>query len=695
MAVVVIDTSTATSPSGLSHQRGLDRTSLDVLWAVFYNGSAYEFWYSTDDGVSWGQDTGATKTPSTALTNGAASLYIDVNNLVHIVWSNRSGSNYYLYYDSGTLNAAHTTITWTTPSELIATASGTPRGEVVAFPRDANTTYVAVAIDSVEAAAGTMVIKIYERTISGLALVQNFVTGFAAGAAGAAMAPSIDFHHTGDGKTISGGTPHIYVVYHTGDTGAGKGIRFRKLVWVGGGWSANTDRGIDESNHADATAGLVSACFDGTRMVMAYRPSGSTSTVKWAERDSGDTTTTARTPTALADGVVQSVSVSYDNLGNGFILASAATSLDPKTVQLTRSSLTWGSWTAIEATTTRSNAATLQRGYSALYVRSLYSRGAGSPYDVVYDRTILAGNTAPSQATWDSPTDNQAADVAETLTLDWTFVDVDPGDSQSAYALRRQIGAASYEYWNAGTSSWGAGETQNTSATTSVTLSASWGADGDGNHKFAVKTWDSGGTVGSYSAELTVIPSGQDNPTISTPADAGTVTTALLTVTWSASTQTAYKAELLNTGATTVHESSGWVTSTATSHVFAYVMTNSTAYKVRITTRNDEGLASDADTNSFTTSFTPPATPTLVVTGGTPTGAIRVAVTNGAGPPATTSVHLYRREGTDSATSIRISLTTGSSPTYDDYAVESGVAYQYQAIGFADSGASATSAWTA
>ena len=696
MAAVTIDTSTSTQPLRWSSQRRIDSCQGGVLWMTHYSGTAFEFWYSTDDGATWAQDTGATITPTSG-TEASIDLFIDLDDYLHVVWQDTSSTTTGLTYRRGTLSAAKTTITWGTATAVESTAG---RASVVAFRKPSGVGWhVAVFAEDAGTEVGVFVARLdatgaFEDTAGNeFNWYSKKGSGFQSGG-GSNMAPCLDFNHTGDGKTVAGNSPHLYCVYHTGTTGANKGIRFRKFVWTGSTYSANTDRGLDESNHADgATNGLLSAAFDGAQVIVGYRPSTATTTVAWVERDAGDTTTTARTPTALADGTVQSVSVSYDKDKNGYILASATTSVDPKHVKYTRSS-SWGSWTAIEATDTRANSASWQRGYSRSYLRCVFARLTASPYDVRYDRTILT-STAPSASTWAAPSDGQASDVAAALLLDWDFVDIDSGDTQSAYAMRRQIGAGAYAYWNAGGSTWDVAEVKNTSTTTSLSLSASWGADGDANHKYAVKTWDSVDLEGSYSSELTVIPSAKDNPTIGTPADAGTYAAALLTVDWTVATQTQYKAELLNAGGTTVLESSGFVTSASLSHTFAYVMSNSTDYKVRITTKNDEGLTSTADTNSFTVSFTPPATPTLVVTGGTPTGAIRVAITNGAGPPATTTVDLYRREGTDSSTSIRIATGLGSSPTYDDYAVESGTAYQYQAIGFAATGASATSAWTA
>ena len=60
--MTIIDTSTAVTASAYSSQRKIDRCQNGVLWATFWNGTStttasLEFWYSSDDGASWTEDT--------------------------------------------------------------------------------------------------------------------------------------------------------------------------------------------------------------------------------------------------------------------------------------------------------------------------------------------------------------------------------------------------------------------------------------------------------------------------------------------------------------------------------------------------------------------------------------------------------------------------------------------------------------
>lgn len=693
--MTTIDTTTFTAATAFSNQRKTDRCQNGVRWAVFAPDAVrFEFWYSTDDGATWTDSTdNVSATGSSHAISG--SLFIDLDDYAHFVYED--GGDGTIYYRRGTPDAACTSWTWSNATQIDSGTSLT-HPDVVAHRE--GTGWVAHIVMGF---TGVTAPKAYYSRVTiaanGTPTVGTlFELGRSSSNVNMSGFPSVDFHHTGDAKTVQGSTPHVYATWQVGQTGAMDGVQFRKATYSGGSWTWGSMRVLDSS--AYAASGRISSAFDGTRVIVAYADSASTSSIKVRERDAADTTTTTRTPTALSDGVVTGLSLSYDDEGDIHLWAVGTTSDDVSRIEYDRSAGSWdGSWTVVTAADALADTLSLKRGYSDTYIDGVVTSGTGSPYDVVSLEYFL--NQPPTAATWDL-TDNQAHDVAETLTLDWTFNDPYPGDTQGKYALRRQIGAGSYEYWNAGTTSWGASEVENTSSTTQVALASSWGSDGDANHKYAVKTWDAAGLEGSYSSELTVIPSAQDNPTISSPADAGTVTAPSVTVTWSASTQTAYKARLLSSASAEL-ESTGWVTSTDTSHTFAYTLANSTDYKVEVTTKNDEGLASDADTNSFSVSFTPPSTPTLTATASDANGYITVAITNpGAG--ATESYNdvfvrvasggradIDRPVGGDG---IRIASGVAVDGSFIDRAVASGTDYEYLVRAVADTGATADSAWT-
>lgn len=234
------------------------------------------------------------------------------------------------------------------------------------------------------------------------------------------------------------------------------------------------------------------------------------------------------------------------------------------------------------------------------------------------------------------------------------------------------------------------------------------GCDGDANHKFAVLVYDVLDTVSPYSAELTVTPSVPAVPVITTPADAGTVASASLTAVWTCTSQATYLVELLNSAGTTVLHSSGVVTdSVGRSYVIPYTLINGTSYKVRVTTVNAEGLTATPDTNSFSVSYTLPATPTVVVTPSTSLAKITVTLTQptpGGGQPTVASIDIFVRcaagrnypdgERPVGGVGIRVGAALPPSTAWVDYP-SAGVAYEYMDRGWADNGTYADSAWTA
>ena len=142
--------------------------------------------------------------------------------------------------------------------------------------------------------------------------------------------------------------------------------------------------------------------------------------------------------------------------------------------------------------------------------------------------------------------------------------------------------------------------------------------------------------------------------------------------------------------------------------VIAYTLVNGTSYKVRVTTVNVEGLTATPDTNSFTTTYTSPATPTVVVSASSSLGKITVTPTQptpGGGQPTVTSIDIFVRlssahtypdlERPVGGAGIRIAAALPPSTAWVDRACSSGIAYEYLVRSWADNGTFADSAWTA
>lgn len=659
-----------------------------------------EIWYSDDQGATWSENTSARFTFHTNFAAGSdmsLGLFVDVDDNVHVAYLGGGLDSYdYVWYRVGA---------------TVGTAGGAFGSEYeianvwgsAAFMKGAS-----LVAHQVVGASGYKVHVGYQTTATGsynmvvrtltldaaLAVTaNNGQTGYATGTA-CEPAPRLDFNHTGDGKTIASSLPHLYACFRYAS-----GLAFVKWTYSGGTWTYGTLRQIDSG-----TTGFFDGAFDGAQFIMAYNLTATNTVVRFGERDAADTTTTARTPTALSDGAMVDLTITHQGFDKSFVIgAIGTTSDDAKYLRFDRTAGTWdGSWTALQTgTATRISAArgTLGRRVDWGWDDSGTSWRHGQ---VIF-------NTAPTAATWVSPVDGAGGDVGAALVLDWAFVDSDAGDSQTAYAMRRQIGAGTLYYWRASDSTWQAAEVKNTETATTLTLASGWGADVDANYKFAVKTWDDIDAAGVYSAELTVVPSVPDLPTITTPTNAATWVTSAMTVIWTATTQTTYLVELLNQAGTAVLWSSGTIASVGLrQHALGYTLLNGVDYQVRVTTANDEGLLGAPDTNTFSVAYTLPATPTVTVTASSVNGYITVASshpTPGGGQPTVTSADVFVRlssahnypdlERPVGGAGIRIAAGLTPGVSFLDRACSSGIAYEYMVRGWADDLTFADSAWTA
>lgn len=482
---------------------------------------------------------------------------------------------------------------------------------------------------------------------NGLILNKRFwtETGTAPGRSGV----SCEVEHNGDGFTSS--TPHLWASW--GRTS----LRMVKLAWQGSsvGWSGPSNHQIIRSGIG--TQDYCAGRYDGAQWLMPVISPDDATKVRVYQRNQANTlTTTFDTPTH-PQGNIRNLSISYDNSNKNIRVFAVGTSAATLYfVDFNRATSTWNSWATVSATAVLGTNATewgVRYGGSSGNARhDVITCHSGSPNTVVH--TAQTVSSTPDTATWDTSTqpyfNGGAADVNASLTLDWNFSDPDPGQGQGSYALSRQIGAGTIQYWNAGTSTWGASEVQNSSATTQVTLASGWGAGTDANHSYKVKVWDSVNTpAAAYSAALVLIPSVKVDPSITTPTAAQVLNTDTVTMTWTAAEQTSYRVRLLtNPGGTVVHDS-GYIVDTALTYTVPVTLPTVTGWTIELTTTNNEGLASTAQTRNFTVVYAaPPAmisTVTPVPASGwmtvTPSSLTAVGV-----QPTIVGADLYRRVAT-------------------------------------------------
>jgi hypothetical protein len=668
--MTTIDTTTSTTGLAFCNGRHIARTSTGRLWVAFNSGSALEFWYSDDDGASFTQNGSAT---IAANASAGFSFFIDVDDHAHVAYQQVGSLIYRRMANIGTATswASAFTVsgTYTQQPDIVAFRDGASWNAVIVATNGSGLYfYVLSAVDS-------------SPTISFLYNVGGDENVY----------PSIDFGHTGDGKTIAGSAPHIYSSFLTTDR-----VYYFKLPYSGGRWIGGNLRAFDV---VGTKATPVSHAFDGTQSVIAYAEG---SAVYVAERDAADTTTTLRTPPALSDGTVTNLSVTYDGAGDIHLWSVGTTSDDVKRIVFYRSEGTWGPWVTEYTGTVVANSLTLKRGYSNAMFDAVFLDGASSPYDVKY--ASLALNVAPTAPTWQAPADNSAQDIDASLPLAWNSNDPDPGETQSAYVLERQVNGGAAEFYNAGGPSWGAGETVNSSVTEGLTLAADWASDGD-SIAYRVKTRDAAGVEGPFSVVRTVVGSTKVEPSLVSPADGGTVTSASVEVTWTATEQTALLVRIL-TDADVQVSTTGKATSTDRMRTPDVVLENGGSYKAEITTWNDDDLASSTDTHSFDVSYTPPATPVLTVS--TSGSAISVAIADPTpvGDQPTVDTHdVFVRVAAGGRQSnertvapgdgIRISTATvPTNGTYLDEKAAGSTDFEYRTLAKATNGTATYSAWT-
>lgn len=441
--MTVIATSTAATATAYSSQRKIDRCSNGVLWAFFVGQfSLLESWCSLDDGVTWTLDD-ATSTINTGYTQlYNASVFIDADDCAHVVWKQKGNTSVgdggpytegYIYYRRGTPNAARTAWTWSAAVQASSGSSSDNYPDVVAHRE--GTGWIAHVIGSQVFSSNTFTWYTPMTITSGGSITKGTTSFIGNGGSGYPSTtptyPSIDFNHTGDGKTVAGSTPHLYAAWSAGAAGAGKGIRFRKATYSAGAWTWGTEREIDSTRYIPSNAYWLPCLFDGTRVVLAGILS--TEDIMLYERDAADTTTTTR---ALVDNAVAGAwladgSFSYDASGNLYLFGRSGgfgSALHCR--KWARSTMTLESAVVVDSASGNQPYVAAKRGYSNRKIEYIYIDGTASPYSVTYDSIDL--NTLPTKPTLVTV---QSPAVAGQADASWQHNDPD-GDPQSKWKYR-------------------------------------------------------------------------------------------------------------------------------------------------------------------------------------------------------------------------------------------------------------------
>jgi hypothetical protein len=211
-----------------------------------------------------------------------------------------------------------------------------------------------------------------------------------------------------------------------------------------------------------------------------------------------------------------------------------------------------------------------------------------------------AVNTPPSAATLTSLTGGVVIDRAAVNRASHTFSDIDVGDSQSKFDLRYRL---------VGSPTW----TTITQTTTNLYYDFPANSLAAGNYERQVLVYDSTGTPATaWSASgFFTAADAPGQPTITAPLNGSTVGVSAMNVTWSAPAQTDYQVQILDAALAVVYDS-GTVTSAFLRQHAVTFPVNGVTRTVQVRVKNN-GLWSTWAQSVVTVSYTPPATPTIVV----------------------------------------------------------------------------------
>jgi hypothetical protein len=364
---------------------------------------------------------------------------------------------------------------------------------------------------------------------------------------------SLDVEHNGNGITAS--NPHVWVTWLKDTT-----IYCVRCTWKGykSGWSTPSKAATVATGRSAERD--VTGRWDGRRFVIMSPNPSANQQMQLFERNSTNSANTA-TRTSPSNGFGSLISpgkaLSYNHVTQDARVFAAINS-SVYWIDYIRATNSWGSWTSTawgDPIGGSKSEFGLRRGtYGTAQYDAYIETGGSSPWTVASQS--LAVNFAPTAPTWVTggagsvDTNGGAFDVSSSLVLDWDFHDPNAADTQQSFALQRQIGAGTIQWWRTSDSTWQLAETFNTSSSTGITLAAAnWvGAGGasDSAHIYKVSVKDSGGSIQSpYSIGLSVVPSTRVDPAVTSPTDNQILNSGVVPVTWTVAEQSAYRVKIL------------------------------------------------------------------------------------------------------------------------------------------------------
>jgi hypothetical protein len=209
-------------------------------------------------------------------------------------------------------------------------------------------------------------------------------------------------------------------------------------------------------------------------------------------------------------------------------------------------------------------------------------------------------------------------------------------------------------------------------------------------YKWRVRYYDAMGAIGSWSSYVVFKPSQSPTTTITSPSDAGSLTSPAFSTSWSMSSpggkgQNSYQFRIVRSADSFTVYDTGRSYSSATSLDFpAGTLLNSTTYLVEVRTWDTDGLVSAWDSNSVTTNWTAPDPVVGFSAVADPVysamhlwweeSTLPVGETNGSFRRYT----IYRKLPSETTWTVLDHVTTRSVIDYYDYMTANTVTYNYK-----------------
>lgn len=604
-----------------SPERRLDMHPDGTLWCcTVIDGSPgkAKFFYSKNGGATWTYSDSSDV--ALGQSTGTPSFFIDANGNCHLAWVQWSTNPQVIKVVYGTLStagfrpgdppASGVRIFWRTVASFAPSGGRTGNDcDLIAF-KVGTVTNVFVTY-SMAANGGAQVARLTLSSTGVPTLSSNSM-----GPSGPTVNQygSLDFNHTGDGKTPRS-NPNLFL---TVAGPASSSMKTYTAVYVPTNtWAWGTVGTIGTFANPKTT---MQSVFDGTNLMVAY--SNNSATILCAEVNAS--TVVARNPPSApgGTGTVLGLAMACDPATQNLHLAYYdATDGDIFYSKFTRATLTWSAWASV-----LSRGAYTYEGKIGVVRHPLYDAvdlayGTGSPNNIYTRSLVLAPLVrTPNPPILLAPAAGVVTDLTTYgATFSWTYSGVSPGDAQQAFAFRRKTGATT-EYWNVGSQAWGGSIVWNPGAVGQVSIPA--GAWATGQKTWSVAARSTGGADSAFATDRTVTSTVAPVLSVDEPTAVSYSTSSPL-VEWtytSADPQKNYiirvfaDSSTINPDVTTPLWDSGTVTnSSARTQRIGVALTNGAAYRAYMRVTSSAGVQSAWQYSSFTVSLQAPIAP--VVTG--------------------------------------------------------------------------------